>query len=68
MTQKEKAYSAIQEGARKSIQRVFGVLLKQFAILFLPGRLWFSEEMTFVMKASCILHNMIVEERVHTGL
>ena len=64
-TRKEKAYSAIQEGARKSIERVSGVLFKQFAILFLPGRLWFSEEMTFVMKACCILHNMTVEERVY---
>ena len=61
---KQKTYSPIQEGARKSVERVFGVLFKQFAILFLPGWLWFSEEMAFVMKACCILHNMTVEERV----
>lgn len=42
---------------------VFGVLFKQFAILALPGRLWFSEEMSDVAKACCILHNMTVEHR-----
>ena len=63
-TNNQKTYSAMQDGARKSVERVFGVLFKQFAILFLPGRLWFSEEMAFVMKVCCILYYITVEERV----
>lgn len=60
---KEKKFSVHQEGARKSVERVFGVLFSRFHILCKPSRLWQKEDMNYIVKACCIIHNMICEER-----
>jgi Plant transposon protein len=60
---KEKLFSKHQEGARKSVERVFGVLFRQFQILYTPSRLWDKEDMTYIVETCCILHNMVVNSR-----
>jgi Plant transposon protein len=60
---KEKFYGKHQEGARKSVERVFGVLFKRFGILYRPCRIWHMEEMTTAATACVIIHNMIVSQR-----
>jgi Plant transposon protein len=62
-TAKEKYFSKCQEGARKAVERVFGVLFQMFNILYQPSRLWYVEDMNNVVKACIIIHNMICEER-----
>lgn len=66
-TRKEKLYSAHHASARKAVERVFGVLFKQFRILYLPSRLWHVETMESVAKTCCILHNMVASNRGYVG-
>ncbi|KAE8883390.1 hypothetical protein PF010_g26926 [Phytophthora fragariae] len=58
---KEKNFAAMQEAARKDVERCFGVLKSRFGILSQPGRLWDEAMMRTVWKACVILHNMVVE-------
>jgi hypothetical protein len=37
---KDKLFAAHQEGARKDVERAFGVLQARFAILRNPARMW----------------------------
>jgi hypothetical protein len=62
-TLREKLYSKHHEGARKSVERVFGVLFKRFGILYKPSRLLYKEDMRDVVRTCCILRNMIVRAR-----
>ena len=62
-TRKEKNFAQVQEGVRKSVERVFGVLFQRIHILKNPGRLWELDDMQLVMRTCVILHNMIVECR-----
>lgn len=62
-TEKEKLFCCLQEGVRKCIERVFGVLFKRFGILDTPGRLWKNDDMRFILQACTIIHNMVVEKR-----
>lgn len=66
-TAKERMYAAYQSSARKGVERVFAVLFSQFEILARPSRFYDLEDMEFVVKACCILHNMISDERGHAG-
>jgi hypothetical protein len=61
-TAKAKLYAQRQEGARKDVERTFGVLQKRWAIIRHPARLWEREELADIMYACIILHNMIVED------
>ncbi|PXF50034.1 hypothetical protein BWQ96_00194 [Gracilariopsis chorda] len=61
-TKEEKMFARRQEGVRKSVERVFGVLFARFNILKYPGRLHKRADLINVLKACCIIHNMIVEE------
>ena len=61
---KNSHFAKRQEARRKEVERAFGVLKAKFGILTTPCRLWFLEEMSVIMKACIILHNMSVEERV----
>ena len=61
-TKNENVFCSMQEGARKCVERVFGVLFQRFGILNIPARLWCEEEMGFVIKACVLIHNMYVEE------
>ena len=52
----------MQESCRKDVERAFGVLQARFAIIKGPGRFWYREDLTYIMKACIVLHNMIVED------
>jgi Plant transposon protein len=62
-TRKEKLFGKHQEGARKSAERVFGMLFKRFQILYRPSRLWSEKDMNKIVKACIIIYNMIVSHR-----
>lgn len=66
-TPKERWYNAAHASARKGVERVFGVLDGQFEILKRPARLAHLFELSDVVHACVILHNMIVEERGYEG-
>jgi hypothetical protein len=57
-----KLFAQHQEGARKDVERAFGVLQARFAILRNPGRMWERETLAEIMYTCIILHNMIVED------
>ncbi|XP_044957328.1 uncharacterized protein LOC123408239 [Hordeum vulgare subsp. vulgare] len=61
-TEKDKRFAQLQEGARKDIERAFGVLQSRFSIVRRPARLWSRASIGNIMKACIILHNMIVED------
>ncbi|WVZ48918.1 hypothetical protein U9M48_000309 [Paspalum notatum var. saurae] len=60
--QKHKVYVKQQEGARKDVERAFGVLQARFNIVRRPARSWSMKVLRNIMKACVILHNMIVED------
>ena len=61
-TRKHKTFAKKQEGARKDVERAFGVLQSRFAIVRGPTKGWKRKEIGDFMKACVIIHNMIVEE------
>jgi hypothetical protein len=62
ITEKDKFYAKEQEGARKDIERAFGVLKRRWCILKRPARLYDRAVLRDVVLACIILHNMIVED------
>ena len=56
-------YSQQQESVRKDVERCFGVLQQQFAVVSNPLRLWSNKTMKIVWTAAVILHNMIVDDK-----
>jgi hypothetical protein len=62
----DKLYAAHQEGARKDVERAFGVLQARFAIIRHPGRMRKREVLAEIMYACIILHNMIVADERNT--
>jgi hypothetical protein len=56
-------FSLAQEGVQKDVERAFGVLIARFHLLKRPCLLRDRETMTTIMRASIIMHNMIVESR-----
>jgi hypothetical protein len=61
-TEKHKLFAKHQEGARKDVERAFGVLQSCFSIVRRPARLWKRKSVGRIMLACVILHNMIVED------
>ena len=61
-TEKDKLFAQHQEGARKDVERAFGVLQSRFTIVRRPARSWSRATIGNIMKACIILHNMIVED------
>jgi len=59
---KRKLFAQHQEGARKDIERAFGVLQSRFAIICNPARSWHLDSLKRIMDTCIILHNMIVED------
>lgn len=45
VTQKEKRFAKMKEGARKSAERALGALFQRFSILHMPSRLWRKDDM-----------------------
>lgn len=66
-SRKEKAFARNQEGARKMIERLFGILFKRFQILYRPCRQWHVSDMGQIVKACATLHNMIEESKKETS-
>jgi hypothetical protein len=59
----EEIFKTSQEGARKDIERAFGVLLKRFQYLKRPLRHWYIKDIKNILHCCIIMHNMIVECR-----
>ncbi|XP_006660673.2 uncharacterized protein LOC102705373 [Oryza brachyantha] len=66
-TEKHKVFAKQQEGARKDVERAFGVLQSRFTIVRRPARLWKRKSVRRIMLACVILHNMIVEDEKEDG-
>ena len=59
---KRSLFATTQESTRNDVERAFGVLQAQFAIVRGPARLWRIETLDYIIKACIILHNMIIED------
>ncbi|KAI5314253.1 hypothetical protein L3X38_043429 [Prunus dulcis] len=57
---KQKLFTAYQEGYRKNVERCFGILQAQWAIIRGAARLFDEEVLRSIMMTCIILHNMIV--------
>jgi hypothetical protein len=62
MELKTKHFARMQEGARKDIERAFGVLQARWAVIRGPAYGWDRERLSDIMTACIIMHNMIVED------
>jgi len=60
-TDKETHFCKVQEGARKDIERAFGVLVKKWRILGQPIRKWYMENINDILDCCIIFHNMVIE-------
>jgi hypothetical protein len=56
-------FAKMQEAARKDVERAFGILQAQFAIIARPARGWTHHNLQMIMKCCVILHNMIIETK-----
>ncbi|CAL2254460.1 unnamed protein product [Prunus armeniaca] len=61
-TQKQKLFATYQEGYRKDVERCFGILQAQWAIIRGAARMFDEEVLRSIMMTCIILHNMIVED------
>ena len=59
---KNRHFAKEQEGARKDVERAFGVLQARFAIVRGPARFWEKSTLKDIMRACIIMHNMIIED------
>jgi len=64
--EKDRLFAEHQDGARKDVERAFGVLQARFAIIRSPACMWQMRSLTEIMYACVILHNMIVEDERDT--
>ena len=60
----QQRYSKWQEGARKSVERAFGILQRKFQILQRPVEMFYQDDIKNMVEACIILHNMMVEHRI----
>jgi len=58
------SYAKWQEGARKDVERAFGVLQRKFQVLRKPLENWFLEDIADIVLSCIVLHNMMVEHRI----
>lgn len=58
------SFAKWQEGARKGIERAFGVLQRKFHILVRSFEYWFITDIQNISNTCLILHNMMVKERL----
>ncbi|GJS68283.1 ALP1-like protein [Tanacetum coccineum] len=57
-------YKAMHEGAKKDVERAFGALKKQWAILTTLARAYIKEKLANIMYTCIILHNTIIKDRM----
>jgi hypothetical protein len=62
--QRSISYAKWQEGARKDIERAFGVLQRKFQILVRDSEQWYVSDIRMVVHATIVLHNMMVSHRI----
>ncbi|XP_047966060.1 uncharacterized protein LOC125210561 [Salvia hispanica] len=63
-TEEKRSYFAQrQEAARKRVERAFGVLQSRFALVKGPTRFFYKGDITDIIYAAIVLHNMIVESK-----
>jgi len=62
MTNKDCRFAQVQEGARKDIERAFGVLQVRWGIIRGPAYGWDRYRLKNIMMACIILHNMIIDD------
>jgi hypothetical protein len=59
---KQVQFHNAQVAARKDVERAFGILQAQFAIVRGPERFWNQNMLWYIMQACVIMHNMIIED------
>ena len=67
MTDSEKSFTAWQEGARKDIERAFGVLQARFQVMSCPFHGHSLQKISKIVSACLIMHNMCISDRVMNG-
>ncbi|XP_030922872.1 uncharacterized protein LOC115949720 [Quercus lobata] len=65
---KRQHFASAQEAVRKDVEHAYGVLQVRFAIVRGPAHFFHLEMLKDIMMACIILHNMIVEDELHTYL
>ena len=53
-----------QEGARKDVERTFGVLVRKFQFLARPNEYWYLDDIKNQIYGCVLMHNMMVETRI----
>lgn len=56
-------FAMAQESFRKGAERVYAVLFSRWHIISNPSRICYNEDMSDILKAFSIIHNMIMEFR-----
>jgi hypothetical protein len=59
---KQTNFHAAQAAARKDVERAFEIFQAQFAIVRGPARFWDQKCLWYIMNASVIMHNIIIED------
>ena len=65
---KESVMTAAQEGRRKDVEQLFGVLQGRFKILRHEFHEWMHESLSDILDTCIILHNMLVKCRLNGQL
>ena len=62
-TPEELEFNAVQEGARKEVERLYGTMYQLFKVALHPAGHHSVAHLILTAKAVCIMHNMVVEAR-----
>ena len=61
MTDEEKYFTTVVSAIRKDVERAFGILKARWHFLMYSCRLWYLDDITVIVQACLILHNMVIE-------
>src|SRR5438132_12331200 len=62
ISQKHRLFTLKQAEFRKDVERAFGVLQAKFAVVKGPARMWYPNDLKYIMDCCVILHNIAVED------